>query len=168
MWRKIWEGITGLFGGKGGVQIGRGNQSNTTTNTITAGRDAHIGDVHQYHVIPPAPRTDVIPFEPTTEEFNILESLSPLESQPLQLLEADNGFGWDVFFIGKANTSHFDIVNIRRYYNALRRLADHGILIETQNRLYILAEEWRPAVERALATHRATEQRQLPSAGGPS
>ncbi len=48
MWNTVWEWLKGLFGGKGSVQIGRGNQSMTGSSTganspvVSAGRDVNL------------------------------------------------------------------------------------------------------------------------------
>jgi hypothetical protein len=84
MWSWIttaWEGVKGLFGGKGTVQIGKGNQSATVGNGGTVNQIA--GDVH-HHQAAPEPVKDE-----DAEMFVCLEETMPdlLNVLRLQLAE---------------------------------------------------------------------------------
>jgi hypothetical protein len=162
------DAVKGLIGGKGGTQIGNRNQSvsDVSFGGNVIGNTNVANTINNFPGVTPEPNVEVIPFQPTTEEYEILRALSHSNSTPLQYIKSDLiPERFEVQFAGKSE-AFLDQQAAVRYHEAFTRLAQNGIIVETTqgSKFYVLAPVWRGAVEKVLAAN-AGASKQLPPHG---
>jgi hypothetical protein len=126
MWTAIWEGIKGLFGGKGAMQIQVGKDNKAVTATITeSSGTAIVGDnnVVNYH-LPPAEKT--IEFNPTPAEVEILTRLAKSPVGYLHHTIAESNFL--VVIDGESLNSPYDGAASVKMKEAVDRLLRYKLL----------------------------------------
>ncbi|MBA4067786.1 MAG: hypothetical protein C0501_29630 [Isosphaera sp.] len=129
---KLVEFFKGLFGGKGGTQLGSGNVSTSVARsvTVTAGRDAQhvtvadiVNNITHAAVPPPA-------FEPRPDEAEILTRLADSRDKTLLLVRLDSVAGFAVLIDAKELAGPRDAEAGLRYVEAVGRLREHKLLVD--------------------------------------